>query len=399
MAYLLPENTGSLDSGTARRALMAFFLTGLLLALPGALLPAWGHHIETNFLLVAGYFFCLNVGILAAMRISLVILPKKGIGFVLLMATGISLMSLLFLGFASTQLLAREWRMLGLFGVGLAAGLSNTAVFQAIGSIYRHDAASTVNLSGIVFTMGSIVSALLVAGTFFAYNVPSILFFIAVIPALLGGLFWKTRFAPVEPMQSIPLREVLKDFKSPGAILFALLLFFQFGNEWAIAGWLPIFLIQRLGIDPSTALEMLAFYWFALLIGRTAAQAVLPRVNHARLLLGSVLASMLGCLILWATNNLQGAFVGILLIGASFAPIYPIVVSKLGSRFPYYHPGFFNGIFSVALTGGLMAPAMLGLMAHYFEVRVMIVIPLLGSMMVFLLIGLIWWEGKLHRTH
>ena len=106
---------------------------------------------------------------------------------------------------------------------------------------------------------------------------------------------------------------------------------------------------------------------------------------------------MLGCLILWATNNLQGAFVGILLIGASFAPIYPIVVAKLGSRFPYYHPAFFNGIFSVALTGGLMAPAMLGLMAHYFAVRVMIIIPLFGSIMVFLLIGLIWLEAKLHR--
>ena len=44
-----------------------------------------------------------------------------------------------------------------------------------------------------------------------------------------------------------------------------------------------------------------------------------------------------------------------------------------------------------------MAPAMLGLMAHYFAVRVMIIIPLFGSIMVFLLIGLIWLEAKLHR--
>ena len=34
-------------------------------------------------------------------------------------------------------------------------------------------------------------------------------------------------------------------FRSPGAVLFALLLFIQFGNEWSIAGWLPLFLIRR----------------------------------------------------------------------------------------------------------------------------------------------------------
>ena len=53
-------------------------------------------------------------------------------------------------------------------------------------------------------------------------------------------------------------------------------------------------------------------------MGRTVAQAILPRFNHARLLLASVLASVFGCLILGTTNNLQGAFVGILLIGASY---------------------------------------------------------------------------------
>ena len=120
MHYLLPEHTGSLDAGTARRALTGFFLTGLLVSLPGALLPAWGHHIETNFMLVAAYFFCLNLGILVAMRISQAVLPKKGIGFVLQLATAIALVALLLLGFTSTPLLAKEWRALGLFGIGFS---------------------------------------------------------------------------------------------------------------------------------------------------------------------------------------------------------------------------------------------------------------------------------------
>ena len=54
----------------------------------------------------------------------------------------------------------------------------------------------------------------------------------------------------------------------PAAVLLALLLFFQLGNEWALAGWLALFLTQRLGISPAAALLMLALYWLALLVGR-----------------------------------------------------------------------------------------------------------------------------------
>ncbi len=79
-----------------------------------------------------------------------------------------------------------------------------------------------------------------------------------------------------------------------GAILFALLLFFQFGNEWSLAGWLPLFLCRRVGMSPPQALFTLALYWFFLMAGRLAAVAILRRVRHGRLLLGSALAALFG---------------------------------------------------------------------------------------------------------
>ena len=59
-------------------------------------------------------------------------------------------------------------------------------------------------------------------------------------------------------------------------MLFSLVLFFQFGNEWAIAGWLPLFLSQRLGMSPADSVLILALYWMALLVGRLVAQWMLP---------------------------------------------------------------------------------------------------------------------------
>jgi fucose permease len=171
-------------------------------------------------------------------------------------------------------------------------------------------------------------------------------------------------------------------------------LFFQFGSEWAIAGWLPLFLSQRLGVSPASSLLMLAFYWFSLLVGRIIAQTILPGINHARILFGSTIAALFGSVLLTATNNLPGAFVGILFLGIGFAPIYPLVVEKIGGRFPYYRPGYFNGIFSFAISGGLLAPWSLGFLTDAFGIIAVMAIPSLGTCVVFILTSLLWLENQ-----
>jgi len=233
-----------------------------------------------------------------------------------------------------------------------------------------------------------------VAGTFYAYTVPSILIFMAVVPGVFAALYARSSYS-VPPDSAQPtLRQAFEDFRSPGALLFALLLFVQFGNEWSIAGWLPIFLIRRVGQSPSAALLTLALYWFFLLIGRLIAVAILPRVRHGPLLLGSGIAAFFGCLLLFGTNNSFGAAMGVAFIGSGYASIYPLVAEAIGRRFPYYHPGFFNGIFSFALVGGLLAPATLGYAAARYGVGVVVGIPLIGTVLVMLLLLLIWLESK-----
>jgi len=208
-------------------------------------------------------------------------------------------------------------------------------------------------------------------------------------------MYWKTPF-PVEPAPNAPATRVtFSGLRSTGAVLLSLLLFFQLGNEWALAGWLPLFLSQRLGISPTSALRMLALYWLALTLGRAASQWILPRARHGRLLLATVTAAMFGCIILGATDNKFGAITGILLVGLAFAPIYPLVVEKIGHRFPYYHPGFYNGIFSLAMAGGLLTPGLMGYIASIYGLGSIMLIPLVGSVVVFVLLLLIWLESRL----
>ncbi len=384
----------SLLVSSARRALAGYALSGFLAALPGALLPAWGHHLSFQFTTVGFYFLALGIGILLSPLAVRPLLARRGIAAVLVLASALASVTLAVMAFVGPPL-APQWRQGGLLLVGTAIGVLNFGLFQAVAPAYRINAAATVSIAGVYFGAGCLLAALSVGGTFYAYTVPQILLLVALVPACFAAVYRNTGFPPPSPIDEPTLRRSLTDFANPAAILLALLLFFQFGNEWSIAAWLCVYLIHRLGVSPESALSLLALYFLSLLVGRIASVAVLPRVPHGRILFSSAAAAMFGCILLLLTNNLFGAIVGVLLTGGGFATIYPLVAERIGHRFDYYQPGLFSGIFSLAMIGATLAPASLGFLADLAGMWVVMALPMAGTVMVVLLIGLIWLESKI----
>jgi len=390
----LPAPDSSASPFGGGKALAGFLLSGFLLALLGAILPAWDYHRDLNFAAVGNYFLSLALGIVTASLVARHIMARRGLSFLLVFACSLSCCALVYLALVSPPHSA-WWRVAGLVTLGTGAGLLNMALFNAISRSYIADSASTVNRGGVWYGLGCLAATLLVAGTFYAYTVLTILIFMAAVPALFAVIYARNTYqAPPEGAHPT-LGQAFRDFRSLGAVLFALLLFFQFGNEWSIAGWLPMLLIHKVGhMSSQAALLDLALYWLALMGGRLGSVAILPRVRHSRLLFASMAAALFGCIILYFTDNGFGAATAALFLGAGFASVFPLVLEALGRRFPYYHPGFFNGIFSFALVGGLLAPATLGYAASVWGVGVVVGIPLTGTCMVMVLTLLIWLETK-----
>jgi len=378
------------------KALSGFFLSGFLMALLGAILPVWGYHRDPpDFVAVGNYFLSLAAGIVAAGILARRLMSRRTPSFLLVFGSLLACLDILYLAMVAPPL-SSWWRVAGMLVLGIAAGLLNMGLFYAISPSYQADAAGTVNRGGIWYGLGCLAVTVLVATYTLAaaYMVPSILAFLAVAPAIFAIVYARSSYAAPPEGTQPSLREALNDFRSLGAVLFALLLFFQFGNEWSLAGWLPLLLMRRVGLSLSAALLTLALYWLCLMLGRLGAVAILPRVRHGRLLFASVLTAMFGCLILYTTNNGFGAAFGAFFVGSGFASIYPLVAEAIGRRFPYYHPGFFNGIFSLASVGGLLAPATLGYLAASQGVGVVMGLPLVGTFMVVTLLLLIWLESK-----
>jgi fucose permease len=319
-------------------------------------------------------------------------MARRGISFLLVLGCWLACASLVGLAFVSAPASA-WWRAAGLVAMGLGAGLLNMGLFHAISASYEADPAGSVTRGGMWYGLGCLVVASVAAGSF-SYNVTGTLALMAVAPALFAIIYSRTSLVAVAPETAVTFRQALNDFRSLGAILFALVLFFQFGNEWSVAGWLPLFLMHRVGLSAGAALRVLALYCLFLMAGRLGAIAILPRVHHGRLLMGSVVSALFGCLILYFTVTGFGAVSGVFFLGAGYASVYPLVTEAIGNRFPYYHPGFFNGIFSLAMIGGLLAPATLGYAAARWGVGIVIGIPLLGTCMVMVLILTIWLEAR-----
>jgi hypothetical protein len=143
------------------------------------------------------------------------------------------------------------------------------------------------------------------------------------------------------------------------------------------------------------AIYGLAAFVFALLAGRTATQALRERARRNRVLLGGLSLSVLGCLMLLSTNNLFGAFLGVSLAGVGFSPVFPAALDRMAKRFPYYHPGVINVIFTMGLLGGLLAPFSLGFIAGEFGIGIIMGLPIAGSIIVAVLVLLLWLESRL----
>jgi fucose permease len=367
-------------------------ISGFLLALPGGLLPLWGFHIRPDFGTAGNFFLALGAGVIGGGLIARRFARRISLERLLAAGYFSAAVALLLLAVAAPP--SQPWyESIALFVTGIAAGIMNTAVLEGVTPCYESNPAAITLTGGIFFGGGSVLAAILLAQSFGEAGAIRSLAVAAVVPAMAGIFAGQFRLGGGS-LPEVSMTESMNDLRSPLAILFALLLFFQFANEWSIAGWLPVLLIDRLGQSPATAVSMLALYWGALMLGRIGAVRLLRVMRHGRMLAISAFCALFGCTAMLAAGTRTGVIVGLLLTGAGFSAIYPLVAERIAKRFSYYHPGYFNGIFTFALTGGILAPFALGHLAADIGLRAIPLAVMLGSCAVFGLVLLIWLGHK-----
>lgn len=370
--------------------LRAFLISGFLLALPGGLLPLWDYHVHSEFGTAGNYFLALGAGLAGSMALSRKLLPGFRARALLTAGCLAASLALLMLTIAAPP--AQVWyQTLCVLAMGAAAGLINTAVFETIGPAWDADPAGVTLRGGIYFGAGSVAASLLMAQCFGAETIGDtgatrLLAVSALVPAAAAIAFRRLPIGAAEPADEPASDGAISDRRTVLAILFGFLLFFQFANEWSIAGWLPVYLIDRLGMSPTGAVTLLAIYWMALTLGRIGAKVLVKVMPHGRLLSISAFCALFGGTALTASDTRGGVVVGILLMGAGFSAIVPLASERIATRFTRYHPGYFSALFGWTMSGGILVAFVLGHLAGMAGLRVIPLTAMLGSCAVFALI-------------
>ncbi len=361
----------------------------------------WHYHLDAEPSLTGLHFLALSAGFVLASHLVRRFYPDLPLRTIGIAASALAFVSLLALSIL-TPPFPSAWRI-GLLAVtGSSAGALTFALFYVNQSLFESAPATSANRAGALFVGGALLSTVTAGVTYFGCAGGGQTAFLSLFPLSYLFLLARNRFPAALSAATKPdarQRETFKDLRRIAKLLFSLLIFFQVACEWAIAAWLPLFLIHTSGMNPVISVLALGAYFAALMVGRLIAQLLMPLVSHRRMLLFGVALAIAGCCLLslaaftsgWLTSF---ALVAAIVIGLGHAPIYPLVAERIGKRLSY-HAGDYSRSISVAVAAAMATPWLLGYVAGSFGMRAVMLAPAIASIIVLILVILIMFEARL----
>jgi hypothetical protein len=340
----------------------------------------WQYYLESDPRLVGFYALALNGGCLTGLLTS-----RSSWKLFLPISCIVSATALVLLAFVGPPA-PSAFRWITILVLGIAAGVLSSRLTAGISPALHAAPAQIANLCGAYFGGGALLATLLLDGSN-AIGQPDFgPALLAVVPLLLLVI---TRTNP--PLRQVPDPPV-RNLRPLATSLLTGLIFFQVGNEWVLAVWLPFFLIHRLGTSPALAISMLAIHFIFLLLGRAVAKTLLPIVNHRRLLLAAVALSIAGYLLLATAASVPTASSAVILVGVALGPVFPIAAENLDRNFSH---SSVRRLLLAAVSGAMFEPCFTGFVCAAFGVPSIMFVPALGSLAVCAIALLMLLESRL----
>jgi len=262
--------------------------------------------------------------------------------------------------------------------LGCGGGGLNTSTNALVSDLYRERRGAMLNMLGIFYGIGALCIPLLAGMIEGHFPVAPQLSFCAVLAGGCALLFMAMRFPEAIASRGFSWREAAKVARYPGVLLLGILLFCQSGNEASIAGWTSTY-VGEVGLRAKTATLTLAVYWAALMLGRLLVARLLKSVSKEQLILASGVGALLGAALLFASRTETMLIAGVLLIGLSYAGVFPTALAIAGDAYQELAGTVFGLLFALALLGGMSFPWAVGQLSQALGVRYGMVVPLLGA--------------------
>ena len=340
-----------------------FLLAGLGTALLGPLLPTVAHawqltDAQSGLLLLTKFVGAFLGGVSVPRRLGLGIFVGSLLAF-----AG-------FGAFAVSQSLLPGCIALFVSGIGLGQIIASTNILT--GRRYRSHMGSALASLNFFWSLGAVITGVLVAAFIPRYGLRSPLLYFAGLYLLsgIGGFVRHTRSASEVQSESEPAQSLA----TSGIVFFALLLFLYGGLETCLTAWITTFTVRFSDLRLLGGQSGVVLLWASLTGGRALASVALRHASELAVQrTGLVLASAVIAVLSWAQHGWTLSSCCILL-GLGIAPFFPATFALLMSQRP---PARIAGfILAVSGLGAAFFPWMMGVLStRTGSLRIAMVVP------------------------
>ena len=156
-----------------------------------------------------------------------------------------------------------------------------------------------------------------------------------------------------------------------------------------------MFLNRELGVAEDSALFALSIQLGALTVARLFLGAILRRFDPIKVLMVGILLMIVGCVFYGFGNSYTMAVIGLVLTGVGYAGVFPVILGKVGQKWPELSGTAFSLTLSIGLLGNILINYLVGFLSHTYD---MSVLPFL-LMACVIMIGILSWAGLGRRTY
>jgi fucose permease len=380
-------------------ALLAF-LAFISLGLPDGLLGVSWPSMRATFgvpLDALGTLVAFQtLGYLTSSSLSGRILRVLPIGGVLALSTFSAALALL--GFA----LVTHWPVL--LACGFVAGLAGGAIDAGLNAYgARHFSARILNWLHAFFGVGTtlgplIVTAVLTSGHAWRWSYV----IVGSAQLLLAATFFATRArwarvpigagGPAHPPVAARARDTLRR----PIVWLAMATFFVYaGSEIVVAQWSFTLLTLHRGESVATGGLLVGLYWGSLMVGRVLFGIVADRVPLVRTLTACIAMSVVGAVLFWLEPTRSLSFLGLMLMGAAFAPVFASLIVLTPRWVGHAHADSAIGFqIAAAGLGGATLTATVGIVAEAAGLATIGVSVLVLTLALLALFQVVAWGGR-----
>jgi len=339
-----------------------FALFGVIMGSWAGRIPALAERVHVSHSALSMVLLCGGVGALMSFPVSSFLMGRFGARRSLLIA-GLALLAVLVsIGMAPTV----PRLMLAVLMLGITASTYDVAMNSAAAKREQQTGKSEMSmLHGLVCGGGLVGATLgsLMAGLHIA---PATHFLMVALPlamALVGAYQMLDLDDAAEKVEK-------KKFALPRGpmVLLGLLGFLGSMSEGSIADWSGVFLKEHFKVGDGMAPLALSCFSVMMLISRMVGDKMKVRYGAQRLITSGALLAAAGLFFAVLSPNAYFALGGFAVAGVGMSLLFPFVFSAAGAQGPVA----LAGVASMAYSGTLMGPPVIGAIAHHVGMQMAI---------------------------